>query len=91
MVPALLEARDLWKSYDGASHVLQDVRLKLDVGEGLVVWGRNGSGKTTLLNLLGGLDWPDRGEILLRGRDLAGLSVSTRWASSFRSTASSRS
>lgn len=72
-MPALLEARDLWKSYDGAAHVLQDVRLNLDAGEGVVVWGRNGSGKTTLLNLLGGLDWPDRGSILLRGRDLVGL------------------
>ena len=72
-MPTLLEARDLWKSYDGAAHVLRDVHLNLDVGEGMVIWGRNGSGKTTLLNLLGGLDWPDRGSILLRGRDLAGL------------------
>ncbi|MFQ5919549.1 MAG: ABC transporter ATP-binding protein [Thermoplasmata archaeon] len=70
---ALLEARDVWKSYDGADYVLRDVRFELDAGEGMVVWGRNGSGKTTLLNLLGGLDRPDRGNILLRGRDLAGL------------------
>ncbi|MFQ5552693.1 MAG: ABC transporter ATP-binding protein [Thermoplasmata archaeon] len=70
---ALLEATDLWKSYDGAGYVLREVDLKLDSGEGMVLWGRNGSGKTTLLNLLGGLDWPDRGEILFRGRDLAGL------------------
>ncbi|MFQ6012493.1 MAG: ABC transporter ATP-binding protein [Thermoplasmata archaeon] len=73
-MPALLEARDLWKSYDGAAFVLQDVHLRVDTGEGMVVWGRNGSGKTTLLDLLGGLDWPDRGQILLRGRDLARLS-----------------
>ncbi|MFQ5908130.1 MAG: ABC transporter ATP-binding protein [Thermoplasmata archaeon] len=73
-MPPLLEARDLWKTYDGAAFVLQEVHLELGAGEGMLVWGRNGSGKTTLLNLLGGLDWPDRGEILLRGRDLAGLS-----------------
>ncbi len=74
-MPPLLEARDLWKSYDGAAHVLKEVHFNLDAGEGMVVWGRNGSGKTTLLNLLGGLDWPDRGSILLRGRDLAGLTA----------------
>ncbi len=79
-MPALLEARDLWKSYDGADYVLRDVRFKLDAGEGMVVWGRNGSGKTTLLNLLGGLDWPDRGHVLLRGRDLAGLTRRERAA-----------
>jgi putative ABC transport system ATP-binding protein len=72
-VATLLEARDVWKSYDGADYVLRDIRLKLGAGQGMVVWGRNGSGKTTLLNLLGGLDWPDRGNILLRGRDLADL------------------
>jgi ABC-type lipoprotein export system ATPase subunit len=77
-VPALLEARDLWKSYDGVDYVLRDVHLRLGAGEGMVVWGRNGSGKTTLLNLLGGLDRPDRGEILLRGRDLAGLTPRAR-------------
>lgn len=77
---ALLEARDLWKSYDGAAFVLRDVHLKLGAGEGMVIWGRNGSGKTTLLNLLGGLDWPDRGEILLGGRDLAGLTARERAA-----------
>lgn len=71
---SLLTVEGLWKSYDGAAYVLQDVHFELGAGEGLVVWGRNGSGKTTLLNLLGSLDWPDRGRILLQGRDLATLS-----------------
>lgn len=79
-VSPLLEADGLWKSYDGSAYVLRDVQLELDAGEGIVVWGRNGSGKTTLLNLLGGLDWPNRGHVRLRGRDLAELSSRHRAA-----------
>jgi ABC-type lipoprotein export system ATPase subunit len=73
MAASLLEARDLWKSYDGRVHVLQGAELSLSAGEGLLVWGRNGSGKTTLLNLLGCLDLPDRGSILLKGRNVTSL------------------
>ncbi len=74
----LLEARDLWKSYDGRVQVLRGAHLELDRGEATLVWGRNGSGKTTLLNLVGCLDLPDRGSILLEGRDVSSLAARER-------------
>ncbi len=52
--------------------------MDLDAGEGTMVWGRNGSGKTTLLNLLGCIDLPDRGRVLLDGQDVTSLSPSGR-------------
>ncbi len=78
MAPPILETRDLWKSYDGRRQVLKGVDLTVDLGEGTVLWGRNGSGKTTLLNILGCIDVPDKGSVLLDGRDVASLSSSNR-------------
>ncbi len=78
MASPVLEARDLWKSYDGVAQVLRGVALRLDAGSGTLVWGRNGSGKTTLLNLLGCLDLPDRGSILMEGHEVTKLSSKER-------------
>jgi lipoprotein-releasing system ATP-binding protein len=66
----LLAARDLHKSYRRHKHVvpvLQGVELTLNQGEFLCVVGRSGCGKSTLLHLLGTLDQPDQGMILLDG------------------------
>jgi putative ABC transport system ATP-binding protein len=52
---------------------LDDVSLRVSVGEFVAVMGPSGSGKSTLLRLAGGLDRPTSGRILLAGRDLAGL------------------
>jgi lipoprotein-releasing system ATP-binding protein len=54
--------------------VLRDVNLSLCAGEKIAVIGASGSGKSTLLNLLGGLDNPTSGRVLMAGRDLATLS-----------------
>lgn len=53
--------------------VLQDVNLQVPAGDYLVIIGRSGSGKSTLLNLLGCLDRPTAGEVMLDGRSLAAM------------------
>ena len=52
---------------------LQGVSLDIRPGEFLVILGPSGSGKTTLLNLLGGLDAPTAGQVVVDGQDLGGL------------------
>ena len=59
---------------DAAVTAVKDVNLKVKQGEFLAITGRSGSGKTTLLNLLGGLDQPTHGQILLQNQDLSDMS-----------------
>ena len=59
---------------DTAVTAVKDVNLQVNQGEFLAITGRSGSGKTTLLNLLGGLDQPTHGQILLQNRDLSDMS-----------------
>jgi putative ABC transport system ATP-binding protein len=75
-VEPVLKARDLWKSYDGRSDVLRGVSLAVSAGDAVLVYGPNGSGKTTLLMILGGLDVPTRGSVILGGREIARLKES---------------
>ena len=53
--------------------VFDDFSLSVNAGETLAVTGPSGSGKTTLLNLIGGLDSPDSGKIVVNGKDIANL------------------
>src|ERR1700704_920524 len=76
MVSQVLAATGVWKSSDGAPDVLRDLSLQVQSGEAVLVWGANGSGKTTLLSILGGLDVPTRGSIVLGGREIARLKES---------------
>lgn len=69
-----LIADSVSKSYDGTVLVLEDVNLEVNKGEMILLWGRNGSGKTTLLNLLGCVDTPTKGRILVDGQDTSEIS-----------------
>ncbi|GAC1667163.1 MAG: hypothetical protein NVS9B8_08880 [Candidatus Limnocylindrales bacterium] len=74
---AILEARDLAKRYRlGATTVdaLKGVSLTVAEGEFVALMGPSGSGKSTLLQLLGGLDRPTAGEVILQGETISELS-----------------
>ena len=53
---------------------LRGVSVRIEVGDYLAVVGPSGSGKSTLMHLLGGLDRPTSGQLLIGGRDVAALS-----------------
>lgn len=64
------------KIYDDGDHelkALDDVDLTLEKGKFIVILGPSGAGKSTLLNLLGGLDVPTSGKIIVDGKDIATL------------------
>ena len=64
-----LEVRNVSKQFDG-KHVLQDVSIELNKGELVCLLGVSGSGKTTLFNVISGLLSPEKGEVLLDGKDI---------------------
>ena len=74
---AVLEGKGLHKTYDSdgvAVHALRGADLALDEGELVALMGPSGCGKSTLLHLLGGLDTPSSGQVVLDGVPLADLS-----------------
>ena len=69
MPTPLLEVRNVSKSFPGV-RALDGVDLRLEQGEVLSVIGENGAGKSTLMKILAGIQLPDEGEILLRGKPI---------------------
>jgi putative ABC transport system ATP-binding protein len=78
----VLELQDLSKHYrvgDGEPiHAVDGVSLTVAAGEFVTLYGPSGSGKTTLLELIAGIRRPDRGRVLVAGRDLAAMSRADR-------------
>ncbi len=70
----LVETRSLTRVYDGEIRALDAVNLVIRAGETVSVMGPSGSGKSTLLHLLGALDRPTSGQVLIDGEDLGRLS-----------------
>jgi len=56
--------------YFGSSHILKGITLVLEKGDFISVMGSSGSGKSTLLNLIGGMDRPEKGRIIVGGEDI---------------------
>jgi putative ABC transport system ATP-binding protein len=80
-MPALFECRNLGRSYHQGGDqppALQGLNLRIERGEMLAITGSSGSGKSTLLNLLGLLDEPTSGELLLEGSPVAGVNAVER-------------
>ena len=73
---ALIETRDLWKTYTMGSeeiHALRTVSIRIERGEYVAIMGPSGSGKSTLMNLIGCLDTPTKGSYLLNGHEVREL------------------
>lgn len=69
-VETVVSVENVFKSFDeGKIQVLRKVSLTVEKGEVVALWGASGSGKTTLLHMLGGLDRPDTGSVLVGGLD----------------------
>lgn len=78
---SLIEAQGLIKHYHMGQievNALNGVDFELARGEFSVLAGRSGSGKTTLLNIIGALDLPDQGRVVINGEDFLSLSKNER-------------
>jgi putative ABC transport system ATP-binding protein len=78
---AIVEGRDLTRLFPmpaGAVTALSHVSIRVDPGDYVAITGPSGCGKSTLLHLLGCVDYPTSGSIILEGRDVAGLGESGR-------------
>lgn len=93
---SILQTTELKKYYGAKPNItraLDGVTLSIEKGEFVAIVGTSGSGKSTLLNMIGGLDVPTSGKVIVDGRELSTLkdeqlpsSVGERLASSSRTT-----
>ena len=68
---AVIEAKRIYHTYNGKDMILNGIDVAVDKGEFVSVLGASGSGKTTLLSILGGIERPSSGEVLVDGEDIA--------------------
>lgn len=79
----MLSVHNLTKSFtsdSGTVHAISDISFEVKTGQFASIIGKSGSGKSTLLSLLGALDRPTSGEIIVDGQDIAALSPSEQTA-----------
>ena len=81
----ILESKKLVKTYSNGANkldVINNLNLKVQSSEIITIVGQSGCGKTTLLNLIGGLDRPDSGELMVLGQNI--LEINNNDAADFR-------
>ena len=69
----IIELKNIKKSYDGNTFVVEDFNLEIKKGEFVTFLGPSGCGKTTTLRMIAGFESPTEGEILLKGEDISKL------------------
>jgi cell division transport system ATP-binding protein len=69
----MIQMFHVFKSFAAHTHALEDVTFRVEAGEFVVLTGPSGAGKTTLLRLLYAAEWPERGQIVVNGRNLIRL------------------
>ena len=77
----IVELKNVCKSYPGSKReILSGIHFQIEKGERIALVGPSGSGKSTLLNIVGTLDEPDSGEVVLFGKDASKLEPEARAA-----------
>ena len=71
---SIIQMNDVWASYDSKNYILKKITLSIDRGINYAIVGQSGSGKSTLLNMIGLLDKPTSGQVLIDGIDTTTLS-----------------
>lgn len=72
----LVEFKDVVKTYgtgDGMQKAADHISFSIGEGEFVVILGQSGAGKSTVLNMLGGMDVPDEGKVLVAGREVSAM------------------
>lgn len=73
----VIEFKNVAKAYGEGEHILlaaDNINFTINEGEFVVILGPSGAGKSTILNLLGGMDYATKGEIIINGKNIAGCS-----------------
>lgn len=76
MKKVLFELKDVWKIYcmkGTETQALRDISLKIENGEYVAIVGQSGSGKSTLMHVIGCLDTPTRGSVVVDGKEISQL------------------